>query len=583
MSLSSDQLDSSFRCGFCHRMFKHKRSRDRHIKIHTGDRRYKCNHCDSAFARSDHLKTHMKTHDDMKPHRCYPCNRGFSSSAALTSHIQNHKKAALKAKTTLDECKNVAEPKSIPEQENIPVNKSSNIQKEEKAEQQQVTCGLCGNKCTSLDTHIRESHLNQLIFADLLQNSFYGASLANWQKLIQTQVHSESSSSSSAYERTPNSSPIQHVLSTPNFHNEYLHQQRSCPYCETIVTSDLENHIISSHLASTVSSFTCESCKKVFTKSDDLTKHLMDYHSHHLYQCSICREMFDTDVTLQVHFAVKHSNQCKVFKCSICNELWPNENDFKVHLKVAHFSTPSLVNHHNLAHQHQHQHQTTNGVHPYSPSAYRHLPSSLVTSTSNSNNGNNTNPHHNLTVNSLTAAAFQLFGPKSYFKCQFCSDEFQIEYLLEKHIEFVHGPQLASHSLAYNKMKRSSPNMVSPHLSESKKRKSDSTDGNDDINVDDDDTDDEKDVDEDIDDSSNDKKTGNSIDEERSFSPPNLRIVESPQHSTPSPPFTFSSIFTRPGKSPMKCVKGDYINLNNPIWTPYTHLIQSSANSLMIN
>uniref|UniRef100_T1KNS4 C2H2-type domain-containing protein n=1 Tax=Tetranychus urticae TaxID=32264 RepID=T1KNS4_TETUR len=704
-----------FICNYCQRTFKHKRSRDRHVKIHTGDRRYKCNHCDSAFARSDHLKTHMKTHDDMKPHRCYPCNRGFSSSAALTSHIQTHKQTTVKVQSTdMVEYNNSGENKkhedistsnSIVQPDERSDNlDSSNLQNRHvnlnnDQQQQQVTCGLCGNKCTSLDTHIRESHLHHLLFAGLLQNSFYGASIANWQQLMPSPttpglvaaaaaaVAASSSSSSSTSSSSPttntcnnlnqnhqfnenlkngqylvqqsksksfppkasssspnhncdskvNSSPYcssndsnipflcnqcspspsfpdfesfrvhlkSHLLASSSsssssslsslspgslptnldllnpilgpsmihgHHNLPRHQQRSCPYCETIVTSDLENHIISSHLASTVSSFTCESCKKVFTKSDDLTKHLMDYHSHHLYQCSICREMFDTDVTLQVHFAVKHSNQCKVFKCSICNELWPNEKDFKVHLKVAHFSTPSLVNHHNLAHQHQHQHQTTNGVHPYSPSAYRHLPSSLVTSTSNSNNGNNTNPHHNLTVNSLTAAAaaFQLFGPKAYFKCQFCSDEFHIEYLLEKHIEFVHGSQISSHSLPYNQMKRSSPKIVSPRLNESKKRKSDSTNGNDDINVDDDDIDDEKDVDEDIVDTSNDHKDIETInDKESSSSPTKLRIIESPKPSTPStsetltattvtssssPPVTVasSSILAKTGKSPMK-------------------------------
>lgn len=55
-----------FKCEFCARLFKHKRSRDRHLKLHTGDRRYKCLYCESAFSRSDHLKIHMKTHDSKK-------------------------------------------------------------------------------------------------------------------------------------------------------------------------------------------------------------------------------------------------------------------------------------------------------------------------------------------------------------------------------------------------------------------------------------------------------------------------------------------------------------------------------------
>lgn len=45
----SDQMP--FRCEFCSRLFKHKRSRDRHVKLHTGDRKYRCAHCESAFSR----------------------------------------------------------------------------------------------------------------------------------------------------------------------------------------------------------------------------------------------------------------------------------------------------------------------------------------------------------------------------------------------------------------------------------------------------------------------------------------------------------------------------------------------------
>jgi hypothetical protein len=40
-----------FKCPVCLRLFKHKRSRDRHLKLHTGDRRYKCLYCESAFSR----------------------------------------------------------------------------------------------------------------------------------------------------------------------------------------------------------------------------------------------------------------------------------------------------------------------------------------------------------------------------------------------------------------------------------------------------------------------------------------------------------------------------------------------------
>lgn len=75
--------ETPFQCEYCHRFFKHKRSRDRHVKLHTGDKRFQCSQCESAFSRSDHLKIHMKTHDHMKPFQCSFCNRGYNTAAGM--------------------------------------------------------------------------------------------------------------------------------------------------------------------------------------------------------------------------------------------------------------------------------------------------------------------------------------------------------------------------------------------------------------------------------------------------------------------------------------------------------------------
>lgn len=89
---SISNTNTIYTCSFCDRPFKHKRSRDRHVKLHTGDKRYKCQHCTCAFSRSDHLKIHLKTHDHRKPFQCTTCNRGYNTAAALTSHMQSHKR-----------------------------------------------------------------------------------------------------------------------------------------------------------------------------------------------------------------------------------------------------------------------------------------------------------------------------------------------------------------------------------------------------------------------------------------------------------------------------------------------------------
>lgn len=118
--IHSDNLQ--FSCLYCPRLFKHKRSRDRHTKLHTGDKKYKCLHCESTFSRrysirsvehffwrllnflfSDHLKIHMRTHDGRKPYKCNICNRGYNTATALSSHQQNHLKKECKSDSPTSE------------------------------------------------------------------------------------------------------------------------------------------------------------------------------------------------------------------------------------------------------------------------------------------------------------------------------------------------------------------------------------------------------------------------------------------------------------------------------------------------
>lgn len=61
----------------------------------------------------------------------------------------------------------------------------------------------------------------------------------------------------------------------------------------------LERHA-AAHLLALGAEFGCPSCSRAFPKPDELQKHLMDLHAHHLYRCAICKEMFDSKVAIQV-------------------------------------------------------------------------------------------------------------------------------------------------------------------------------------------------------------------------------------------------------------------------------------------
>jgi uncharacterized Zn-finger protein len=80
----------SFKCKVCGKGFKHRRSLNRHVKLHSGEKNFKCQYCTTAFARSDHLKAHLRTHNNSKPFKCSICQCGYSSPAALKVHIAHH-------------------------------------------------------------------------------------------------------------------------------------------------------------------------------------------------------------------------------------------------------------------------------------------------------------------------------------------------------------------------------------------------------------------------------------------------------------------------------------------------------------
>jgi hypothetical protein len=87
---SNNNMLLMFKCRVCGKAFKHRRSLNRHVKLHSGEKNFKCPYCSTAFARSDHLKAHIRTHNNSKPYRCSVCQCGYSTQAALKVHIAHH-------------------------------------------------------------------------------------------------------------------------------------------------------------------------------------------------------------------------------------------------------------------------------------------------------------------------------------------------------------------------------------------------------------------------------------------------------------------------------------------------------------
>lgn len=105
-----------------------------------------------------------------------------------------------------------------------------------------------------------------------------------------------------------------------------------CQTCGIAIEDQNEYEMhISSHYFSTFSEYSCSSgqCRKSYSNSDDLQKHLYEMHTQSLFKCTLCSEIFESVVAIQMHFAAAHANEHKMFKCSSCSESFVHEKDFR--------------------------------------------------------------------------------------------------------------------------------------------------------------------------------------------------------------------------------------------------------------
>lgn len=57
---SHEREEKSFKCSYCHYVFRRQSHLTRHVLIHTGEKPFQCTQCEERFSRSDKLKLHVK-------------------------------------------------------------------------------------------------------------------------------------------------------------------------------------------------------------------------------------------------------------------------------------------------------------------------------------------------------------------------------------------------------------------------------------------------------------------------------------------------------------------------------------------
>ncbi|KAJ1361627.1 hypothetical protein KIN20_020922 [Parelaphostrongylus tenuis] len=92
--LNGDYFDSDrpfrWQCSYCDKMFHHRRDKNIHERVHTGEKPYTCGYCGRGFTQSQTLTIHIRTHTGEKPYPCGICGQEFRDSSALRKHEYRH-------------------------------------------------------------------------------------------------------------------------------------------------------------------------------------------------------------------------------------------------------------------------------------------------------------------------------------------------------------------------------------------------------------------------------------------------------------------------------------------------------------
>ena len=78
-------------CIFCGKCFLKKSHKQRHERIHTGEKPFECKFCEKRFVEKFNMKTHEMIHLDEKPFHCKTCLRAFTTLKLLKYHENVHR------------------------------------------------------------------------------------------------------------------------------------------------------------------------------------------------------------------------------------------------------------------------------------------------------------------------------------------------------------------------------------------------------------------------------------------------------------------------------------------------------------
>uniref|UniRef100_A0A8C9XYC7 Zinc finger protein 423 n=1 Tax=Sander lucioperca TaxID=283035 RepID=A0A8C9XYC7_SANLU len=320
---------------------------------------FHCNYCPDMFGDINSLQEHIRvshclpggivagstTLEGNHAFFCNQCSMGFLTESSLTEHIQQ------------THCTSVAGGGAASGGA-VAKLESPVLQSASQSFMEVYSCPYCTNSpifgsLLKLTKHIKENHKNIPLANNKRQAKVADLSPASSDIEISSpkrhRLGGDSTPSMGSNGDYPCNQCDLRFSSFEGFqahlksHLEMLLRRQSCPQCnkEDFESQEALLQHLTVHYTTTSTQYVCESCDKQFSSVDDLQKHLLDMHTFVLYHCTLCQEVFDSKVSIQVHLAVKHSNEKKLFRCTACAWDFRKESDLQIHVKHNHLGQRS--------------------------------------------------------------------------------------------------------------------------------------------------------------------------------------------------------------------------------------------------
>ncbi|XP_075237347.1 uncharacterized protein LOC142333756 [Lycorma delicatula] len=275
---------SSHKCTFCQKSFNQRGTLKRHLNIHTIEKKFKCNFCEKAFKDRGNLRKHIFVHTGEERFTCNFCQKSVRKSY-FKKHISIH---TSEKKFTCDFCQ-----KSFHRSGDL--KKHFSIHTGEK----NFKCNFCGkfyNHNSDLNRHLKIHTGEKKFTCDFCGKSF---SRSDYFK-----IHLSNHSSEKKF---------------------------TCNICIKSFTQsrDLKRHL---SIHTDEKKFTCNVCEKGFSQNSHLKRHLFIHYGEKKFTCNLCERSFYQNSDLKRHISI-HTGE-KKFSCKFCEKSFSRGSSLKVHLAV---------------------------------------------------------------------------------------------------------------------------------------------------------------------------------------------------------------------------------------------------------